>query len=128
MNEVSLKRIADSIFNSKIRYGLQLCGTVRTSELDSKQGSLMEIQKVQNKLFRILNNSTIKDKIRTKSIASELKMLSVNQINAQVKLTEIWKTLNMVDYPQFGIHNSSTDGHMVSRATSRGDLVVKGKT
>ena len=128
LNNASLRRIADSIFNSKIRYGLQLCGKVRTTELDPKQGSLMAMQKVQNKLFRVLNNSSLKDRIRTKSIANELNMLSVNQINAQVKLTEIWKTINVENYPHGGIHESINLSSMSSRSSSRGDLQVKGKT
>ena len=80
VNGLSLRRIADSIFNSKVKYGLQLCGKVRTSELHQKQGYLMEIQKIQNKLFRLLNNSTIKDKIPTKNIANDLNMLSVMKV------------------------------------------------
>ena len=58
-----------------------------------------DLEKSQNKLFRLLNNTRIKDKIKTKSIAQNLKMLSVNQINAQVKLTEMWKAQNIEDYP-----------------------------
>ena len=41
----------------------------------------------------------LKDKIKTKSISQLLKMLSINQINAQVKLTEMWKAMNIEDYP-----------------------------
>ena len=88
----------------------------------------MDIQKVQNKMFRTLTNISIKDKIRTKIIAGDLKMLSVNQINAQIKLTEIWKTLNVDNFPQLGTHKINNDNHMTSRASSRGDLMVKGKT
>ena len=115
LNAVSLKRISDSIFNSKIRYGLQLCGKVRIHDSDSKQGFLMNIQKIQNKMFRILNNCSLKDKISTKSIASELKMLSVNQINAQVKLTESWKALNVEKYPNIVSQKVNDDGYMISR-------------
>ena len=55
--------------------------------------------KVQNKMFRLLNNTRIKDKISTKSIMANLNMLSVNQVNAQVKITEIWKSRNVENYP-----------------------------
>ena len=85
-------------------------------------------KKVQNKLFRILNNTTINDKIRTKNIAQDLNMLSTNQINAQIKLTEVWKILNVENYPQMGIQKPNSEGPMLSRAASRGDLLVKGKT
>ena len=35
---------------------------------------------------------------------------------------------NMGNYPQLGIHKINNDNHMISRASSRGDLVIKGKT
>ena len=66
---------------------------------DPIEGTLDDLQKAQNKLFSLLNNTRIKDKIKTSFIARDLKMLSVNQINAQVKLTEMWKASNVVNYP-----------------------------
>ena len=43
VNNNSLKKVADSIFTSKIRYGLQLLGKIRWSKEDSVQGDLLEI-------------------------------------------------------------------------------------
>ena len=77
----------------------------------------MNIQKIQNKMFRILNNCTLKDKISKKSIASELKMLSVNQINAQVKLTESWKALNVEKYLNIVSQKVNDDGYMLPYAS-----------
>ena len=128
VNGLSLRRIADSIFNLKVRYGLQMCGKARTNERDIKQGYLIDIQKVQNKLFRLLHNSTIKDKIPTKNIANDLNMLSVNQINAQVKLAEIWKFLNVDNYPQIGSLKTTNDAQRASRSITKDDLIIKGKT
>ena len=54
---------------------------------------------MQNKLTRFLNGSFVKDKISTKSILNNLNMLSVNQMNAQIKLSEAWKVTNVPDYP-----------------------------
>ena len=79
-------------------------------------------------MFRILNNCTLKDKISTKSIACELKMLSVNQINAQVKLTETWKALNLEKYPHIVSQKVNDYGHMISRSSKKGDVIVNGKT
>ena len=62
--------------------------------MDQKEGVMKEVQKTQNKLLRFLNKSRIADKINTGSILEKLKMLSVNQLNAQIKLTETWKALN----------------------------------
>ena len=55
---------------------------------------LEAIQKCLNKLVRVLNNSRLSDKISTKLMLEKLGMLSVNQINAQIKLTEMWKATN----------------------------------
>ena len=39
----------------------------------------------------------------------------------------MWKTLNVENYPQVGIQKINTSSHMSSRATSRSDIIVKGK-
>ena len=86
-----------------------------------------DLQKVQNKLFRLLNNTRISDKINTKSIALNLKMLSVNQINAQVKLTEMWKATNISNYPIKCDRKVPRNDDMHTRSTLRGDLIIQGK-
>ena len=40
LNKKSLKKVADSLFTSKIRYGLQLLGKVRVTEKDPKQNDI----------------------------------------------------------------------------------------
>ena len=44
---------------------------------------------VQNKLVRWLNGVNLTDRKRTSDLLKKLNMLSVNQINAQVKLLEM---------------------------------------
>ena len=68
----------------KVQSGWRSALTVDHS--DSRQGCMDELQKVRYKLFRLLNNTRISEKINTKTIAVNLNMLSVNQINGQVKL------------------------------------------
>ena len=89
-----LRKVADSLFTSKMRYGLQLMGQIRWAAEDPQSGLLEVLQKSQNKLLRFLNNSKIKDKVSNKSMLKKHNMLSVNQLNAQIKLTEIWKAMN----------------------------------
>ena len=60
-------------------------------------------------------------------MAHDLKMLSANQINAQVKLTEMWKASNVKDYPIKLIKKESNFENMSNRSTTRGDLVLQGK-
>ena len=50
-----LKKIADSLYTSKIRYGVQLYGNVRMSNEDPEQKLIGSIQVAQNKLARFLN-------------------------------------------------------------------------
>ena len=100
LNKKAMKKVADSIFNSKIRYGLQLMGKVRTQEDDGgMQKDLRAIQLMQNKMIRSLNNVKITDRNTTESLFKKVNLLSVNQTNAQIKLTEIWKAFNNENYP-----------------------------
>ena len=48
-----------------------------------------DIQMVQNKLVRWPNGVNLTDRKRTSDLLKKLNMLSVNQINAQVKLLEM---------------------------------------
>ena len=95
LSQMALCKVADSIFNSKIRYGLQLMGNVRTRFEDPQQQDLLSIQKIQNKLLQTLNNVKLIDRINTHTLLDNVKMLSVNRLNAQIKLTEGWKALNL---------------------------------
>ena len=60
---------------------------------------MQDLQKSQNKLLRLLNNSRISDGISTASLLTKFNMLAVNQINAQMKLSEMWKAVNDVEHP-----------------------------
>ena len=82
-----------------MRYGLQLLGKVRINEEDPTNGLLAKLQITQNRMARFLNNSTISDKISNKEIFLKNNLLSVNQLNCQIKLTEVWKSVNNQNYP-----------------------------
>ena len=66
---------------------------------DPLQGDLDSIQKIQNKLVRLLNNVSLSDRQSTKALLNKIEMLSVNQLNASIKLTELWKAGNNADCP-----------------------------
>ena len=91
--------MVDGIFTSKIRYGLQLLGLVRLSSSDPQCNDLKEIQLIQNQMLRCLNGSKIKDRISTASLLTKFQALSVNQMNAQIKLQQVWKAVNVENYP-----------------------------
>ena len=81
--------MVDGLFTSKLRYGLQLYGKVRTKDSDPENEEFKSIQLVQNNLMRALNGTKVKDMISISSLLSKFGMLSVNQLNPQVKLAEI---------------------------------------
>ena len=60
---------------------------------------LTDIQKTQNKMLRILSNTKNGDQISTQTLLSENDMLSVNQLIACIKLNDMWKINNLVNYP-----------------------------
>ena len=87
------------------------------------------IQLVQNKLLRTLNGTKIKDKV-----SISFSMLSVNQLNAGIKLLEIWKALKVDNYPlkiKSQYHNEegiNTRADMAGRPIEIGKSVLTQKT
>ena len=63
LNATSLMKLVDGLFISKSRYGLQLMGKVRTQESDPTNKDIENIQKVQNKLLRMITNTKLQDVI-----------------------------------------------------------------
>jgi hypothetical protein len=55
LNHNALMKVVDGLFTSKLRYGLQLYGKVRRNDEYPMNADLAAIQKVQNKLVRIVN-------------------------------------------------------------------------
>ena len=93
-----LMPIVHSLWVRKLRYGLQLCVRVVAGEEDRKSAALKSLQLTQNRMLRTINGTRIKDKISIKSMLIKFDLLSVNQLAAQIKLTEVWKAKNQVDY------------------------------
>ena len=84
-----------------------------TSGEDRRSASLKSLQLTQNRLLRALNNSKIKDNISTKSLLTKFNLLSVNQLAAQIKLTEVWKSVNVDGNPlKLELHNKTNRADM----------------
>ena len=94
-----LNKIVVSLYTSKLRYSLQFLGKVRTIDEDSTNGLIAKLQVTQNKLARFLNGTTLLDKVCNKEIYKNNNILSVNQLNCQIKLKEVWKSINDEKYP-----------------------------
>ena len=99
INPERLRKVVDSIWTSKLRYGLQLWATVRTENSDAVKKLVSEVQKAQNRLLRILERKRISDKVPIREMLDNQNMLSVNQLAAQIKLAEVWKARNGENYP-----------------------------
>ena len=93
---------------------------------DTLCADLKEIQLVQNELLCLLNGSKIKDKISTESMLVKFNVLSVNQMNAQIKLQQMWKALNMEDYPLTINQQSVPESGVTTRASLWGKPVEIG--
>ena len=107
-------------------YGLQLLGKNCWSDQDPHSGPLKELQKTQNKLLRFLNKSKISDKISTSTILKNLNMCSVNQLNAKIKLTEMWKSVNLINHNLNIKRSGSKEGMRSSRSITNGRLIEEG--
>ena len=76
-------------------------------------------------MLRLLNGSRLMDKTSTEELLSNLSMLSVNQLNAQIKITEAWKASKDEDHP---IKFKKVANDCYTRASVNGDLVESGKS
>ena len=83
---------------------------------------MQAVQVSQNKMMRMLNGSTKKDHITSKSLLEKFNLPSVNQLAAEIKLIEAWKIMNVPDYPiTLDLNNPSRDtgDRMVRESTTR---------
>ena len=99
ISEKGLRKITDSLWTSKLRYGLQLCATVRTNENQPKNTEVTKLQKAQNRMLRVLTKTKRLERKRITDMLKETQFLSVNQTSAQIKLTEMWKATKDEKYP-----------------------------
>ena len=94
---------------------------MRLANSDPESVDFKFIQIIQNNLLRTLNGSRIKDMISIRTLLTRFDMLSINQLNAQIKLQEIWKALNIDDYP-LKVQRQFSD---FSRVNTRADATQK---
>ena len=66
------------------------------------------------------------DRINTKLIFKETNLLSVNQLNAQIKLTEVWKSQNVDSYPIQWTKREEVIKRSVLKSSNKPDLVING--
>ena len=79
-------------------------------------------QVAQNKLARFLVGKCLLDKVPMKDIYKELKMPTVNQVNAQIKLTEVWKSFQSESYPLKWVSRNEATQDRRTRASNENML------
>ena len=78
--------------------------------------------------MNLLNKSQVKDGISTVSLLEKFGMLSVNQLNVQVKLLEMWKLKNIADYPLKIAKHTIEENKCTTRASAQGKLIEIGRS
>ena len=102
-------------------------GKVRTDKEDPMNSLLKKVQVAQNKFARFMAGKSLLDKIITEKILQDTKILSINQLNAQIKLQEVWKSTNIKNYRK----QWETDPKLVdarTRSVQKKNLIVVGKS
>ena len=85
-------------------------------------------------MARLLNNKTLIDKVQTSVLLDKANLLSVNQINAKIKIIEMWKVMNVEGYPLQVSLNQEKSEHVTTRAMTKkmpieiGNTILKSKT
>ncbi len=123
-----LCKVVDSLSTSKLRYGLQLCIKVRLTEEHPKSLYMTMVQRSLNKMLRILDGALVSDRKSTKALLDNQKMLAVNQIAAQIKLTEMWKASNDPQYPIKMKTRERQENAITTRSLTQGDLTEVGRS
>ena len=93
-----LKDIADSIFGSILRYALGLFCPIRIKPNDPNPASLRGVKVIYNDLLRLLCNSRRENRKPTKEMLDHVGWLSLNQMSCEIRLIEVWKSLNIDNY------------------------------
>ena len=96
--------------------------------MDPTDSLLDSLQVAQNKFARFVHGSTLMDRINIKIIFKETNLLSVNQINAQIKLLGVWKSKNYDSYPIEWLNQKYEINREGLKSTNKPDLIIKGKS
>ena len=73
-----------------------------------------------------MNGSKISDKIKTTTILNKFENQSVNQLNPQMKLLDMWKPNNCINYPTKIKKMEANEDRSTTRAVTSGKLVESG--
>ena len=68
---------------------------MRTKIEDPHSSAVKGIKVLFNRMLRILCGTVKQDRVSVKRMLEQLGWLSINQVAAEIRLTEVWKALNL---------------------------------
>ena len=93
-----LKKVADGIFCSVLRYELAIFCPIRISQNDPKPSCIQGIRVAYHNLLRLLCYTKRNSHTSIESMLEKLSWLSINQLSCEVRLIEVWKALNQENH------------------------------
>ena len=85
-------KVVNSLWMSKLRYGLQFCSQVRTISTDPINQNMKSIQVAQNKMLRMIEGVSLKDHVTSSSLL--LNTIYLLQSNLQ-GISSLWRPGNL---------------------------------
>ena len=76
----------------------------------------------------MLTNTKIQDMVSTSTLLEKTNMMSVNQMNGQIKIQEVWKSLNIPHYPIQIAKQTVFKSGPSTRACPEGRLIESGNS
>ena len=126
LNKDKITKVVNSIWCSKLRYGLQLYASTRTEESQPTTKNMEILQKTQNNMLRAVENVKISDKRSIKKMLDNQNLLSVNQTMAQIKATEMWKAINTDKNPLHLLPRQVPESGRITRSNTEGKMEMTG--
>ena len=75
------------------------CFQVKVKSDETKSLALKSLQLSQNRLLRLLNKTRVSDRVSVGSMLEKFQLLSVNQLAAEIKIIEVWKSIHVKGCP-----------------------------
>ena len=93
-----LKKVAEGLFSSILRYALGLFCPIRIKGTDPQSHSINGIKTIYNDVLRLLCGSKRENRKPIEELLAETGRLSINQLSCEIRLIEVWKSLNLDNY------------------------------
>ena len=99
-----------------VRWPVYVLERWTASKVASNHNFLLKAAQIaQNKMLRMLDRVTLKDQIPSQTLLTKYNLSSVNQLAAEIKMTEAWKSIHINNYPSICL--VSIDGGNIEQKT-----------